>query len=117
LSQLPEMTKADFQIQAPKSWVKQQLTSFVTAFPPPSQQHSQQDPAAIANDRLQQLENQNLLISSGNNYKARIQYTDGRLLINGKVPQPFHQKNNQQNNLDTDHQNQVPQQDNGINAQ
>ena len=84
--QVPMMMKADCHFQAPKTWLKQQMASFIGFFQPPKHGQTQVDPNEAAMLTLQQWENQNLLISSGKNYTAQIQFQNGHLLINGKVP-------------------------------
>lgn len=84
--QVPMMMKADFHFQAPKTWLKQQMASFIGFFQPTKHRQTQVDPNEAAMLTLQQWENQKLLISSGKNYTARIQFKNGHLLVNGKVP-------------------------------
>ena len=108
LSQLPAMIKASAYFQAPKIWIKQQITAWIGS----SQNTAQQSPEAIASASLQRWENDNLLISSDNNYKARLAFQDGQLLINGKAPSMLRKDNqnsqsqsNSNNGLETNRGN------------
>lgn len=110
--QIPMAAMADFKFQAPKAWLKQQVASVLGAFQPHHSGQRPADPNELAALSLQQWENQNLIISAGDDYVSHLQFKRGQLLINGKVPdlnkkptpvKPQQNRQNDQNLLNYPH--------------
>jgi len=85
IAQLPLLASANFRFQVPKQWLIDRVTRVFTKV-----KNNNQTPPLTPHDRamamIKKWEDKNFMVSERNYYISTINYKNGKLLINGKVP-------------------------------
>jgi len=85
---LTKNAKMEANLQVPRAWLTQQVTSFYEKrkLKSPHTMNSQLSPQQLAQQHVEYWIKNEKLIESGNMLKMHIVYKDGKFLINGKPP-------------------------------